>query len=448
MEKRYEIYKDSGVEWFNEIPEHWNMVKFRYKFETTKGLTITKSDLQDKGIACVNYGEIHSKYGFEVNPEIHNLKCVSEEYLETNKSSLLSRGDFVFADTSEDIKGTGNFTHLHSDVQTFAGYHTIIARLIDDSNYRYIAYFFDSIAFRTQIQNLVKGVKVYSITNKILKDTILFCPLKGEQTQIANYLDHKTILIDNIITQKEQLINKLKEQRQAIINEAVTKGLNPNVSLKNSGIEWLGEIPENWEVAKLKYVAECNKNTLSDKYDEDFKINYIEIGNVSIDKGIEKTEEYKFSEAPSRAKRIVKTNDIIISTVRTYLKAITTITEQHNDYIASTGFAVLTALKINSKFLGLITQSDCFIDDIISKSVGVSYPAINASEIMNISIPIPPKNEQEQIYQDVENRIKNNYRTIDSIKGSIEKLKEYRQSIISEAVTGKIDVRDWKPKII
>ncbi|WP_452603246.1 restriction endonuclease subunit S [Pontimicrobium sp. MEBiC06410] len=214
--------KESGIEWLGEIPEHWEVVKFRYKFETSKGLTITKANLQDEGVPCVNYGEIHSKYGFEVNPEIHNLKCVSEEYLNTNESSLLSKGDFVFADTSEDIEGSGNFTHLHSDIPTFAGYHTIIARLVDNSNYRFFAYFFDSSTFRTQIQNLVKGVKVFSITNKILKDTDLLFPPIEEQNQIADFIDVK---IDKIFVSSEKLktsIQKLKEYRQSLISEAVT----------------------------------------------------------------------------------------------------------------------------------------------------------------------------------------------------------------------------------
>lgn len=214
--------KDSSVEWLGEIPEHWKVVKFRYKFQTTKGLTITKSNLLDKGIPCVNYGEIHSKYGFELDPEIHNLKYVAEDYIETNKNSLLSRGDFVFADTSEDIEGSGNFTHLNSDIPTFAGYHTIIARLNDSSDYRYFAYFFESTTYRKQIQNLVKGVKVYSITNKILKDTVLICPPEEEQKEIARNIDNQVNKIFAASVKLEESIKKLKLFRQSIISEAVT----------------------------------------------------------------------------------------------------------------------------------------------------------------------------------------------------------------------------------
>ncbi|RZL40695.1 MAG: restriction endonuclease subunit S, partial [Pedobacter sp.] len=123
--------KDSGVEWIGEIPEHWEIKRFRNTFKLGKGLTITKENLTDEGILCVNYGEIHSKFGFEVNPEIHKLKCVHPDYLINNSSSLINEGDFVFADTSEDLQGSGNFTYLNSKEQVFAGYHTVIARPSD-----------------------------------------------------------------------------------------------------------------------------------------------------------------------------------------------------------------------------------------------------------------------------------------------------------------------------
>jgi len=126
--KAYPEYKDSGVEWLGKIPNHWALSKFRYNFSFGKGLTITKENLRDEGIPCVNYGEVHSKYGFEVDPRVHTLKCVDEKYLKDNASSLLFNGDIIFADTSEDLEGSGNFTQLISDTRTFAGYHTIIAR--------------------------------------------------------------------------------------------------------------------------------------------------------------------------------------------------------------------------------------------------------------------------------------------------------------------------------
>src|SRR5690606_13530203 len=188
--------KDSGIEWIGEIPAHWEVKRFANSFSLGKGLTITKEYLRDEGIFCLNYGEIHSKYGFEVSPEIHPLRCVDAEYLKTSSSSLLEKGDFVFADTSEDLKGSGNFTYLRSNIKTFAGYHTVIAKPNKDLNSRFLAYEFDSAKFRSQIQSKVKGVKVFSITQTLLKTLFIWLPTIQEQEQIVAYLDEVTGKID------------------------------------------------------------------------------------------------------------------------------------------------------------------------------------------------------------------------------------------------------------
>jgi len=177
--------------------------------------------LQDDGIPCVNYGEIHSKYGFEVDPLKNDLKCVSNTYLENNRGSILNFGDFVFADTSEDIEGAGNFTYLNSHEVTFAGYHTIITRQIVKINVRYLAYLFDSVAYRTQIRSSVAGIKVYSITKDILKNSYVLLPSSIEQKSIAVFLDRETAKIDEMMKKVEMQIEKLQEYRQALITSTV-----------------------------------------------------------------------------------------------------------------------------------------------------------------------------------------------------------------------------------
>ena len=216
------VMKDSGIIKIKEIPKSWKITKFRFLFDLSKGLNITKKNLKSNGIPCINYGEIHSKYGFEIIPERDNLKCVEKDYLETASKALLQRGDFVFADTSEDIEGSGNFTHLHSDKNIFAGYHTVIARLKLDVNYRYIAYFIESISFRNQIQEQVKGVKVYSITNTILKDIFILLPLKEEQNKIVEFIENELSRINRKIQKTKDIITLQKEYRTALISEVVT----------------------------------------------------------------------------------------------------------------------------------------------------------------------------------------------------------------------------------
>lgn len=214
--------KDSGVEWLGQIPRGWGISKVRHISSFGRGLSITKAELQDTGIPCVSYGEVHSKFGFEVDPKKHSLKCVSDEYLKTSPYALLSKGDVVFADTSEDIDGAGNFTQLVSDEILFSGYHTIIVRLSQSDCYRFVAYLFDSSQFRNQIRDAVKGVKVFSITQTILKSADVWIPPYKEQQKIANFLDQETAKIDALIEKANQASELLKERKTALISAAVT----------------------------------------------------------------------------------------------------------------------------------------------------------------------------------------------------------------------------------
>ncbi|WP_324034728.1 restriction endonuclease subunit S [Aeromonas caviae] len=277
----YPEYKDSGVEWLGDMPSHWLTSKLRYMFTFGKGLTITKENLRDEGIPCVNYGEVHSKYGFEVDPTKHPLRCVEEDYLKTSSSSVLNVGDFVFADTSEDIDGSGNFTQLTGDVVTFAGYHTIIVRPIDKGSHRFFAYLFDSKEFRTAIRHAVKGVKVFSITQAILRGADIWLPSQDERQRIAAFLDYETARIDRLIAQQQRLIELLKEKRQAVISHAVTKGLNPDAPMKDSGIEWLGQVPEHWQCVPFGLLvsrADLGGNYLGGQ--EENGIPFLKMGNL------------------------------------------------------------------------------------------------------------------------------------------------------------------------
>ena len=228
-DNRYELVKrssdemkDSGVEWLGEIPKDWEVKNFKHIFNFSKGLSITKADLKESGIPCINYGEIHSKYGFEFNPSKHKLKCVDEGYLNTNATSLLNYGDFIFCDTSEDLEGSGNFTYLNEHNRVFAGYHTIIVRANEEMNYRYMAYLLDSNNWRYQIRSQVSGIKVFSITQLILKRTKVIYPSLKEQKYISDYLDIKCNGMNFIINKTKQQIEKLKEAKQSLISETVT----------------------------------------------------------------------------------------------------------------------------------------------------------------------------------------------------------------------------------
>lgn len=219
-------FKDSGIEWLGEIPQHWEVKKLKMLFTLGNGLNITKADFVSYGIPCVSYGEIHSKYPCRLNTTIHTLPFVSKTYLADKPQSLLQKGDFVFVDTSEDIEGSGNFTSIQSDTPIFAGYHTIILKYRGKINSLYFSFLFDSIFTRNQIRKEVCGVKVFSITKSILKEVQCLIPPLKEQEQIANFLDEKCEKIDLLIEKTKKQIKLIKEYKTTLINQAVCGRIN------------------------------------------------------------------------------------------------------------------------------------------------------------------------------------------------------------------------------
>jgi type I restriction enzyme S subunit len=217
------VLKDTGLTWVDKIPHDWEIMPFKVAFSLNKGISITKSDLKDTGIPVINYGEIHSKYGFEFNPTDNDLKCIEYNLFEnSNSNASLSKGDFVFCDTSEDLEGSGNFTILNSNQTVAAGYHTIVAKPQKVCNSRYLAYLFTSDYWRIQIRSKVYGIKLFSITQTILKSTTIILPPLPEQDHISSYLDEKTKRINRIIQIKNSKIEELNEYKKSIIYEYIS----------------------------------------------------------------------------------------------------------------------------------------------------------------------------------------------------------------------------------
>lgn len=209
---------------------------------------------------------------------------------------------------------------------------------------------------------------------------------------------------------------------------------------KESGIEWIGEIPSHWEVKRLKYLVSINDDVLSEKTNEDFEIEYVDISSVESNVGITKTETYTFKDAPSRARRLVNDGDIIVSTVRTYLKAIAKIELPKPNLVVSTGFAVLRPRRVLSNYTGHLFYNENLLGEIISRSVGVSYPAINSSEIGSIPIPLPPSTEQTTIASYLDRKTAEIDALIADKKRLLELYEEEKTTIINQAVTKGIDL--------
>ena len=219
--------------------------------------------------------------------------------------------------------------------------------------------------------------------------------------------------------------------------------LTTYTTYKDSEVEWVGEVPSHYRIGKLKHLCDENQRSLSNSTDPNYELNYIEISDVNSKGVIEKSTPYIFSESPSRCRRIVQRGDVIVSTVRTYLKSIGLIEEEVEDLICSTGFSVLTPREnINPKYLFYLLRTEWFISMVISNSEGVSYPSIQSEKLMNINVVFCDFSEQQQIVSFLDTKTS----LIEKTQRKIELLKEKRTSLINEVVTKglnpNVDMKD------
>ena len=437
MENRYDKYKDSGIAWIGEIPEHWNLalVKSIFNRRTKKNnpiLTEERLSLSiEKGVTL--YSE-----------KTTNLDRFKEDF---TQYQIAYPNDIVL-NSMNMIVGAIGISHYLGCVSPV---YYVITPKDKNINVNYYGYLLNNFRIRNLYHALGEGIyaidrgegRINTCRLKVsynkFGSIIVPIPSINEQQSIATYLDQKCSEIDELIILQEEMITKLQSYKQSVITEAVTKGLDKNVPLKDSGIEWIGEIPEHWEVKRLKNVCSTNNASLSDKTSKDFEFDYVDIGSVSFELGIHKTEKYTFQNAPSRARKIARLGDIIVSTVRTYLRAIDIInSEEKEKYIYSTGFAILSPSKnILSEFMIYICRSEYFTNQVSIHSTGINYPSINDTALKMINIVMPPLSEQQSIADYLDQKCSEIDELISIKQQKIEKLKDYKKSLIFECVTGK-----------
>ena len=446
----YETYKDSGDNCLGAVPIHWDAKRLRNIMSFSKGLTITKENLQDEGIPCVNYGEIHSKYGFRLNPTVHPLRCVAAEYLSSNPDALLRDGDFVFADTSEDLEGSGNFTHVRADIPLFAGYHTIIGRPREYVFPLFLAFQLHSQFLRSQIQRQVKGIKVFSVSQAVLKSVKCWLPPLDEQKAISSFLDVETSKIDGLVSEQRRLIELLKEKRQAVISHAVTKGLNPNAPMKPSGIQWLGDVPQHWELKPLRRFN-CNVQTGpfgSQLHADEYISGGTPVVNPThmVNGGIVPSDDITVNDdvLERLPHQRLEVGDVIFSR-RGELGRCALVTEREAGWLCGTGSMILRLhqAEYDGGYLSLFLSLDVLRQFFESFSIGSVMNSLSSETLLSMPLIVPPIEEQHQIVVFAMERAT----LIDTLQAeaerAIELLQERRTALISAAVTGKIDVRQF-----
>lgn len=457
--KKYDNYKDSGIEWIGEIPKHWEVNNFQILAKDEKysftggpfGSDLKFNDYTEVGVRIIqlqNIGDGLFNNGYKIftsnekADQLISCNIFPNEIIIAKMADPVARACFIpdfdtrFLMASDGIRLAVNEKRFNS---------------------KFVLYGINSNYFRTQAEMNSSGSTRLRIGLNTLKKLKFVLPSLLEQTAIANYLDHKTTQIDTLIFKKYQFITLLQEERTAVINQAVTKGLDPMVKMKNSGIEWLGEIPKHWEIKKLKYIKSNKKNAFVDgPFGSNLKTeHFVENGDVYvIDSGL-------ITSGVFRVKREMKTitkdhfetvqrseckqNDIIIAKIGANFGTSGILPKLNKPSLVSGNTLKLTVneemydLKlIHLQLLNLKTSGEI---DLLVK--GSAQPALSMGVMSDLPFVIPNTLE-EQVR--IRNYILNQHQRIDELvsksQQEIELLKEYKTALISEVVTGKVDVRE------
>ena len=438
---RYPKYKDSGVEWLGEVPEHWSVEPFKRQIERNDG-GVWGDDpdgLNDTIVLRSTEQTVDGRWQLD-DPAPRKL---SEADID---GSLLVEGDLLLTKSSGSSLHIGKTTLVTPEIAAMrCCYSNFMQRIRTRPSFspKLAWHVLNNDLARRQFDLLSNSTTgLANLNGTMIGQIVVPVPPLLEQTQIAAFLDRETAKIDELVAEQRRLMELLKEKRQAVISHAVTQGLNPNAPMKPSGIEWLGDVPAHWGISPLKYVATYNNEVLDEITAADTEIVYVDISSVDGVYGIKTKETILFSDAPSRARRRVRHGDVIVSTVRTYLKAIARIRAPEENLIVSTGFAVIRPRdELTPDFLGHLLFASYFIEQVIARSTGVSYPAINASELVAIPVTVPPPDEQAKIAVFLDTELAKLDTLTAEAQRAIDLLQERRTALISAAVTGQIDVR-------
>lgn len=407
---KYPAYKDSGVEWVGKIPDHWSVKKLKHIF-------IEKKNKTNPNLNCgsISYGRVIYKDDEKV-PE-----ATKNSYQEVLK------GDFLINPLNLNYDLISLRIALSEiNVVVSSGYIVLKNRIeLDKSYFNYLLHIFDVSFMKT----LGAGVR-QTLSYTHLANSELIYPPKEEQKTIAKFLHEKCWKIDTAITQKQQLIALLKERQEIIIQNAVTKGLDPHVNMKDSGVEWIGEIPQHWEVDKFKHIFYEKRKTFNST---------LKCGSISFGEVVYKPDE-KIPESTKASYQEVLKGEFLINPLNLNYDLVSLrIALSEIDVVVSSGYIVIKSKNemVQNFYKFLLHRYDVAYMKLLGSGV---RQTISFNHLANSLLIIPPKNEQLLISNYIEVQSSQIFQAITLQQQQIEKLKEYKSSLIDAAVTGKIKV--------
>ncbi len=435
--RSYPEYKESGIPWLGQVPNHWLVSKVKHVAAFQVGWTPpTKDDQNFEGENL--WANISDLKGREIS---ETSKRVSDSAVKAASMQITPKGSLLYSFKLS--VGAVSFAGL--DMYT----NEAIASFLKESDLplAYLYYVLPKYLIENASTNIY-GARI--LNQELICNANLIVPAFDEATNIANFLDHETAKIDALIEKQQRLIELLKEKRQAVISHAVTKGLNPNAPMKDSGVQWLGEVPAHWLVTQLKF------NTLemqtgpfgSQLHAEDYVDGGIPLINPAhmIDGNIIPDSKVTVDEATRErlSRHILKAGELIFAR-RGELGRCAVVTATEDGWLCGTGSL---RAKLNDRLIPeysyLLITSEGVVSELSLESKGSTMDNLNTETLGRVRLPVPPRQEQLKILEYVHLVAGKFKKLIDNADSAISLMRERRTALISAAVTGKIDVRDWQ----
>lgn len=439
--KPYDTYKDSGIEWIGEIPSHWEVKKIKHRcyVKARVGWKGLKSDefLQEGYAYLVTGSDFkNDKVNWKECYHIDRERYKEDPYIQLQDEDLLITKDGTIGKLAI-VNNLDKPACLNSGI-------FVVRSTKDDFSTEFLFWILKSKMFTQFNEYTSYGSTIQHLYQNVFVEFGFTFPSKEEQTAIATYLDRKTAEIDALIADKKRLLELYEEEKTAIINQAVTKGLDPKVKMKDSGVEWLGEIPEHWEAVSLKWVSKIYSGGTPSKNNEDYwqngTIPWLNSGTVN-QFYITEPSEFITEEAlnNSSAKWIPENSLVIALAGQGKTKGMAAQVMFKSTCNQSMGVIVPNNLIENRFLLYYLVRN---YQNIRNLGGGDKRDGINLEMVGGISIPLLPIKEQQSIVHHIETEYRHIDAKIDKTKKLIELLTEYRTALISELVTGKIKVMD------
>jgi type I restriction enzyme S subunit len=434
--------KPSGIPWLGEVPAHWEVKRLAHFGEFRKGRGIARADITDEGVPAILYGDLYTQY--ELKAETLVKRTTPE--VAANAEEIRT-GDLLLTGSGETKEDIGRCIVYLGKEKAYAGGDVIILRQ-SKADSLYLSYVLNSAPVVAQKTQMAKGEIVVHIYSSDLRDIVFPLPPLPEQRAIAAFLDERTARIDALVARKWRLVQLLKEKRQALITRAVTRGLDPKVKMKESGVPWLGEVPEHWEVKRLKDIADVRFSNVDKKTEEgEIPVRLCNYTDVYYGHYLDGTPEYMEATATrSEIERFkLRKGDVLItkdSESPTDIAIAAMVVEDVPDLVCGYHLAMIRADrdKLEPAFLYWQFLSDQVREQYYPLANGITRFALGHGEINGGAFVLPPLPEQRAIAAFLDDRTARIDNLITKIEQAVERLQEYRTALISAAVTGKVRI--------